>query len=173
MRNFYSNFSVAFVGRKYQVLENTEFLPRFSLIYDYAVVNGPQEALNRILSSGFKPGDSVFLEEDPGISMAYANGEVSLIKNIANEKILSIKSSKQAFLIVRENYHPDWKCYIDGKQEKVYKSNYIFYGVFIPEGKHEVRFVYESKIFNISCLLSFIGFLCFLGVVASFIIRRK
>ena len=73
---------------------------------------------------------------------------------IANEKVLDVKTSKEAFLIIRENYHPDWKCYIDGKKEKIYTANYIFYGVFVPVGEHEVRFVYESGVINIASLLS-------------------
>jgi hypothetical protein len=161
-KDFYSNFELAFMGREYQVLENRDFLPRFSLIHDYSVADSAGEALNKILLPGFEPGDIVFLEEEPEISLSKNTGELNIIENVLNEKILNVKTGKSAFLIVRENYHPDWKCYVDGKKEEIYRANYIFYGVFIPEGEHEVRFVFESRVFNIACLLSLMGFLTFL-----------
>jgi len=154
---FYSNFNVAFTGREYQVLENKDFLPRVSLIYDYTVIDSAEEILSQILSPAFIPGNIVFLEEKPEIILSQGSGEVNINKIIANEKVLNVKTDKAAFLIVRENYHSDWKCYIDGKKEKIYRANYIFYGVFMPEGEHEVHFVYESRIFNLSLLLYSIG----------------
>ncbi len=163
-RRFYSNFSVMFVGNSYQVLKNEGFLPGASLVYDYTTVGSAEEALNRILSSEFKPGNIVLLEEKPGVTLSEGSGEVNINKIIANEKILNVETDKPAFLIIRENYHSDWKCYVDGKKEKIYRSNYLFYGIFIPEGEHEVRFVYESRIFNLSLLLYVIGsiiFVCF------------
>ncbi len=159
---FYSNFKVVFLGRKYQVLENGNFLPRFSLIYDYSVVDNAGEVLNRILLHGFKPNEIALLEEEAEISISRDIGELDIIKNILNEKVLNVKTGKTAFLAVRENYHPDWKCYIDGKKQEIYRANYIFYGVFVPKGEHKIRFVYESGVFNIASLLSLIGFLTFL-----------
>jgi hypothetical protein len=161
-REFYSNFRPAFVTRKYRVLENTNFLPRFSLMYSFEVLDSAEEVLDRILSAGFKPGESVLLEDSPGFSVLEGEGELKIVRDIANERILDVKTDKRAFLIVRENCHPHWKCYIDGEQEKIYKANYVFYGVFVPEGEHEIRFVYESRIFNIISMFSLIGFIIFL-----------
>lgn len=172
-RKFYSNFNVAFEGRKYQVLENKEFLPRFSLIYDYTVVDSFPEALSKILSPEFEPGNFVFLEKEPKVSLEEDKGEVNILKSIANEKMLNVKTSKPAFLIVRENYHSDWKCYVDGRKEELYKANYIFYGVFVPEGEHKVRFVYKSKIFNIASLLSFVGFIGFITFIIAVAFLHK
>ncbi|MEJ2307609.1 MAG: YfhO family protein [candidate division WOR-3 bacterium] len=164
--DFYSNFEVAFTGQKFQVFENKNFLPRTSLIYNYLTADSAKDALNRILSKDLKPGNDVFLEEKPEISLSKGQGKANLVKNIANERIIEVKTDKPAFLIFRENYHPDWKCYIDNKKEKIYKANYIFYGVFVPEGEHKIRFVYESAIFNIASILSLIGFIIFLAALA-------
>jgi hypothetical protein len=159
---FYANFNVMFMGRSYQVLKNEDFLQLASLVYDYTVVDSAEEALSRILSSSFKPGSIVLLEEKPEVILSDGKGEVNIDKIIANEKVLNVKTDTPAFLIIRENFHPDWKCYIDGKKEKVYKANYIFYGVFVPSGNHTVQFVYESKVFNIAALISFLGFSIFI-----------
>ncbi|MEJ2568554.1 MAG: YfhO family protein, partial [candidate division WOR-3 bacterium] len=164
--NFYSNFEVAFVGQKYQVLENRSFLPRTSLIYGYTVADSSEEVLSKILSEEFEPGNKAFLEEKTEISLSKGKGKADLVKNIANERIIDVKTNNPAFLIFRENYHPDWKCYIDNKKEKIYKANYVFYGVFVPKGEHKVRFVYESGIFNVASILSLTGFLILLTACA-------
>jgi len=161
-KNFYSNFEVTFVEKKYQVLENKNFLPRNSLVHGYNLVDNAETALNMILSVEFEPGSVVFLEENPGFPLSKGGGEVSIVKSIPNEKVLDVKTDGVAFLVVRENYHPDWKCYIDGKEEKIYKADYIFYGVFVPEGEHEVRFIYESSIFYIASIFSLLGFIVFI-----------
>ncbi|MEO0293875.1 MAG: YfhO family protein [candidate division WOR-3 bacterium] len=173
--NFYSNFEVAFVGRKYQVLENRDFIPKFSLVDSFVVVRDPETVLNKVLSSKFEKDKVVFLEEEVErkISLSKELGKIEVIKNIANERVLNVETKEPSFLLVSENYHPDWKCYIDGKKEKIYKADYILYGVFIPEGKHKVSFVYESKVFNIASLLSFIGFLIFLGTFIVYFFRRR
>ncbi len=164
--NFYSNFEVAFVGHQYQVLENRNFLPRASLMYNYRVMDSAPEVLSKILSNELKSGDVVFLEKKVEIPVSKGQGETAIVKNIANERVIDVKTDKPAFLIYRENYHPDWKCYIDKKEEKIYKADYIFYGVFVPEGEHEIRFVYKSVIFNFVSVLSLIGFLGFLTALA-------
>ncbi|MBN1694562.1 YfhO family protein [candidate division WOR-3 bacterium] len=164
--NFYSNFEVAFVGRQYQVLQNKNFLPRASLMYNYIIMDSSPEVLSKILSNELKTGDVVLLEEKVEIPVSKGQGEVEIVKNIANERVVDVKTDKPAFLIYRENYHPDWKCYIDNKKEKIYKADYIFYGVFVPEGEHEVRFIYKSAIFNFVSVLSLIGFLSFLTALA-------
>jgi uncharacterized membrane protein YfhO len=124
------------------------------------------EVLSKILSNELKSGDVVFLEKKVEIPVSKGQGETAIVKNIANERVIDVKTDKPAFLIYRENYHPDWKCYIDKKEEKIYKADYIFYGVFVPEGEHEVRFVYKSVIFNFVSVLSLIGFLGFLTALA-------
>ncbi len=172
LRDFYSNFDVAFAGREYQVLKNESFLPRASLMYEYKVVDSAQDVLNEILSPEFIPGSIAILEKKPDITLSEGEGDVDVVRMIANEKVLEVKTSKTAFLIIRENYHPDWKCYIDGKKEKIYKANYIFYGVFVPEGEHELRFVYESRVFNIASLLSLLGVIIFL-TSAVFLLKKR
>ncbi len=162
LQKFYSNFDVVFVGRDYQVLKNEDFLPRASLVYDYTVVDSDEEALDEILSPEFNPGDIAILEEEPKITLSEDKGEVDIVRIIENEKVLDVKTSKTAFLIIRENYHPDWKCYVDGKEKEIYKANYVFYGVFVPKGEHEVRFIYQSNVFNIAAMITLLGFIIFL-----------
>jgi len=161
-KNFYSNFELAGKGERYEVLRNNNFLPRASLVYEYSVANSGAEVLDRVLSPTFKPGNVVVLEENSEEKLRQGEGFISVKEYQANERVFETVTEKESFFILRENYHPHWECYIDGKREKVYKANYIFYGVFVPEGKHTISFVYESSAFNLVAAMSFAGFLLFL-----------
>ncbi len=110
-------------------------------------------------------GKMAFLEEKSEFTISEGKGSVEIEKYIANDRVFKIVTDKPAFLIVRENHHPHWKCYINGEERKIYRANYVFYGVFVPEGEHIVRFVYDSPLFNIVTALSFAGFLIFLVAV--------
>ncbi len=164
-RTFYSNFEPVGSEGRYLVLKNTNYLPRASLVSNYSVVKTENEALNTVLSPTFNAGNIVILEDNPNEKNFDNKGSVSVIKYISNERIFKVSSEKSEFLLIRENYHPHWNCYINGEKEKVYRANYVFYGVFVPEGNHEVQFVYESKMFNIVSLFSLIGFLILISAV--------
>jgi hypothetical protein len=46
------------------------------------------------------------------------------------------------FLVFGTAYHPGWKALIDDTTAPIYRTNYIFQGVVVPEGKHRVVFSY-------------------------------
>jgi uncharacterized membrane protein YfhO len=39
-------------------------------------------------------------------------------------------------------YYPGWKVFVDNKEEKIYRTNFLFGSVFLKEGNHTVRFVF-------------------------------
>jgi hypothetical protein len=170
--DYYNNFEVAYKGQSFQVLKNNGYFGRASILHKYEVIGDEEDLLSYILSDDFIPGDYAILEEDAGIEIGGTMDSVRVMEYHSNERSFHVKTDSTAFFMMRENYHPDWKCYVDGEKEKIYRANYIFYGVFIPKGEHEVRFVYESGVFNIASLFSFIGFIIFLAAVA-FSFKKK
>lgn len=172
-REFYSNFQEEYVSGRYQILENENFLPLASLISNCRVMDDPEQILNRILSPEYTPGDTVYLEESVDFRNTEIDGKVKLEKFGQNVKILEVKTGKPAFLIIRENYHPDWKAFIDGKKTEVYRANYVFYGVFVPEGNHRVKFEYKSSVVTLAGTFSFSGLVIFLMSLIVFFILKK
>jgi hypothetical protein len=170
--DYYNNFEVAYKGQNFQVLKNNGYFGRASILHKYEVIGEEANLLSYILSNDFIPGDYAILEEDPLLEIGGTMDSVRVMEYHSNERSFHVKTDSTAFFMMRENYHPDWKCYVDGEKEKIYRANYIFYGVFIPKGEHEVRFVYESGVFNIASLFSFIGFIIFLAAVA-FSFKKK
>ena len=67
------------------------------------------------------------------------------------------------FLILADAYHPDWKVLVGGKEDKIYLANNLMRAVYLPEGKHEVRFTFEPVWFKTGLIL---GLLCLSAVIA-------
>lgn len=46
------------------------------------------------------------------------------------------------FEVYAESFDAGWHAFIDGKETKIYRTNYIFQGVVVPAGNHRVEFKY-------------------------------
>ena len=67
-----------------------------------------------------------------------------------------------------EVYYPAWKAYVDGEPVSLYRTNYLFRGVPVPEGEHTVELRYESATLRLGTALSlFTGLICVVLVAAN------
>jgi uncharacterized membrane protein YfhO len=115
------------------------------------------EILKHIIARSFNPREKAYVEEDvPPLSAVdstnMAQAEITSY-GIQDIRIKATAPSDQ-FLFISEIYYSAWKCYIDGQETKIYKTNYAFRGVVVPKGTHEIRLVYESRAFEIGRWLS-------------------
>jgi len=52
--------------------------------------------------------------------------------------------AKPTFLLVSENWYPDWHATVDGKATPVRRGDFAFLSVVLPSGAREVRFEFGS-----------------------------
>jgi uncharacterized membrane protein YfhO len=76
------------------------------------------------------------------------------------------------FLFFGATYLPGWKALIDGNEAKIYKTNYGFQGIVVPQGKHKVEFIYDPKTFIAGKYLSLLLNLLMFGGLG-FVIYKK
>ncbi|MDD5382530.1 MAG: YfhO family protein, partial [Candidatus Margulisbacteria bacterium] len=107
---------------------NRNVLPRAFLAPKAKIMKDRQKILDHIFSPQFKPREEIILEEDvPG-----AGG----------------------YWFVSEWFYPGWKAYVDGREARIYRANYMFRAVPLPPGKHEVEFVYDPLSFKLGAIVS-------------------
>ncbi len=60
-----------------------------------------------------------------------------------NEIIFNVNFSKPKFLVYNDAFSQNWKLWINGRSEKIYKANLGFKGIYLPAGPNhvELRFV--------------------------------
>lgn len=55
-----------------------------------------------------------------------------------------VDAGKGGWLIFGESYMPGWRAEIDGRDGELFRANYLFQGIYIPAGEHDVRFFYQD-----------------------------
>lgn len=153
--------------RGYAVYENKSVLPRVWLASKYEILD-ENEVLERMKGAEFNPRELVILEEDPGVppqDIQSDIGNVRILSYEPNKIICEASLQSPGFLILSENWHPDWKAYVDGKASKIFIADYILRAIWLDKGDHEVRFVCDSKYFRLGAWISFLSLLFFVGTL--------
>jgi hypothetical protein len=156
----------AFKSQETQMLvfENPSVLPRAFLV-NRAQVASQIDILNHLKNGDFAALDVAFVEKPLPITLDTVAGEV--MDNINRVKSLEYKNESVKFevdatgnnlLFLSEIYYPaGWKATIDGKETEIFKTNYAFRGVIVPQGKHTVEMRFTSSRFALGKNLSLAG----------------
>ncbi len=60
-----------------------------------------------------------------------------------NYTTASVNATGDTFINFAQTYDEGWSAYIDGKEVPVYRVNGYIQGIYVPEGKHEIKFSYR------------------------------
>ena len=58
---------------------------------------------------------------------------------------VSTQSNGPRLLVLSENYQSNWSVYVDGQEQPLVRANYVWKGVFLSAGSHDVEFRYRSN----------------------------
>lgn len=158
----------------YYLFKNEKAFPRFYYVNKIYIDNNPNYILRKIdeipydilKDTGFVQGNNKIKEKE--ISFNPNNRKINLIMYSPNVVTLESKNDSKQFLILNDTYDEKWMAFIDGQEEEIFKVNYLFRGVFIPSGKHEIKFIYFYKKLNIYLfitLLYLILLICILKII--------
>lgn len=174
---FPENSYSLFVQRgDWQVYENKEVVPRIFLTSDYVVLKDKNEIFNKIFNENFPSASKLILEEQPEIKLG-KNGiegaRLKLVSYDANRVSIETVTSEPKLLFLSDNYFPGWKARVDNKLTKIYRTDYTFRSVVVPQGKHLVEFTYEPESFYKGLKISLITMIMLLlGISVSVFVKR-
>jgi len=148
----------------WQVYENRNALPRFFMTGKYLVAQNKDEVLSKIYDENTNLRDTLILETEPALQIdSESKGDVELLSYEPQKVAFKTKSSGNSLLFLSDNYYPEWKASIDGKEAKVLIADYSFRAVEVPEGEHEVSFYYYPEKFLLGLKISALGLFALLG----------
>lgn len=118
--------------------------------------DGDQAVLKSLTRSTFDPTNEAVVQIDAKArktklkSGTTGEGGVPSVLITSNRSFLlratvSVNSSNDVLLVRTVKYHPNWQVFIDNKPAELLRANYLFQGVTIPPGKHEVLFEYKKE----------------------------
>jgi hypothetical protein len=87
----------------------------------------------------------------------------------------SAKSEKLA-LFSDIYYSAGWKCYVDGKESKYFRANYVLRAMIVPGGDHEIRFTFKPSSYYTANTVSLASSVILILLLAGYVvigIRKK
>jgi hypothetical protein len=126
------------------VYENPRALPRVMLVGESRKAD-----FASLVRDGWPadvdPRTTVLLESEPqGASpQARVGGSVRLVRYGNGEVVVAVDAPSGAFVVLNDVWHPWWYAMVDGAPAEVLKANVLFRAVWVPPGRHEVRFVFR------------------------------
>ncbi|MDP3998468.1 MAG: YfhO family protein [bacterium] len=165
---------------KTYVYENKAVLPRAMWVGEVKVVKGGEgKVFEAVLGEEFNPRREVVLEEEPvcgdgscrssppsdvlaplrvldgGPPLASPVAGKVEIKNYREQVVeIETEADKDGFLVLSDTYYPGWKATVDGVPKKIYRANFAFRAVEVPQGKHLVRFTFEPTYWRVGFWIS-------------------
>jgi len=169
-------YKLIFQHGRSQVYEKKDALPRAFIVHDFKVLTD-EKILETLINKDFDPLKTLLLEQQPQALPEEKLGKDEVFINedsyFDNQVLIKTNSFSDGFLFLSDTYYPGWKAYIDGKETKIYRANYTFRAIFVPEGIHEVKFLYNPNSFVIGSLISAGAALILFALTAvSFIYKR-
>lgn len=162
-----NSYSTLYNDQVYQVLENKKAYSRTFLVSKYAVEDNPQRILNKMFSANFDLDKEVVLENDPQIKLNSTSSSANILFYSPNKINIQTKSDGKALLFLSDTYYEGWSAYVDGKKTPIYRADFTFRAVVVPEGIHAVEFIYnpQSFIYGVIGFFSGLGMLILLAVL--------
>ncbi len=167
-----NSFRLVWQNNIWQIFEFKDVLPRIFWTSNYEVIKNDSALLSRLFDSKFNP-NTVLLEKNTTIKVdSNTTGTVKLLVYSPNTIKLETHSNGNGFIYLSDNYFPDFKVKIDGKQGEILRANYSFRAIPIVAGDHEVILYYDSTGVKFEFMIAVVVVLAsVLGVVV--LIKRK
>jgi len=157
-------------------LLNETYLPRAKLFYKTKFIRGgDSDILAYMNSPGYDHHNEVVLSTDVCYKAdcssleryGKGNGKAQITDYKFNKIEIDVESDREAILWLSEIWYPAWKATVNGKKTDVFKANYSFRAVVVPEGKSKVVFKFNSVYFNIGALISFLTLIVSLTILTA------
>ena len=72
-----------------------------------------------------------------------ARGTVSVSEPVPEQVILSTESETGGLVVLADRLEEGWTVTVDGRPAPVLRANFLFRGVLVPAGTHEIRWTYR------------------------------
>lgn len=86
---------------------------------------------------------------------------------------LTGEATKPAYLVVAENWYPDWHATVDGRNAPVHRADNTLLSVVVPPGAREVVFEFRSARYRLGRTISWLALFVTAGLIASPLVRQR
>lgn len=122
-----------------------------------------------LLSRDFDPRKVVYLPSEAKSQLNLTNAAEGTIRQAhftAQRADLEVEASGPTLLVLSQTYYHPWQAYVNGQPKPIWRANYAFQAIEVPQGTSTVKLVYQDKLFYWGLGLSSVALLgCLVGVI--------
>ena len=163
--NYVKDYKKVYDDGFYEIYENPNYYPKFYFVSSYKISKNPiidvRNFENKLVFEN-EPDEKINHNEE-------IRANVEILKFSENYVKLKVVLENPSYLVFSENYHHQWKAYVNGKEKKVYRVNWTQMAIALNKGDYIVEFVYKPSLELLSLTFYILGFII-LGL--SFILFR-
>jgi hypothetical protein len=164
------NFRQVYANDRVRVYENTEVYPRAYFVDAVRSERDPSIVLQTVTAPGFDGRHEALIEaaQPPALGPVASGAPpatVSFTNYTPNQIALATSTSEPRFLVLSEMYFSGWHAYVDGVETPIYRTNYLFRGVFVPPGQHTLVFAYHPTSVLAGATISLLALVLAAGLV--------
>jgi len=102
------------------------------------------------------------------------NEKIELTSYQPNELIYKSNAREEKLAVFSEIYYPaGWKSYIDGKESKYFRTNFLLRGMVVPAGDHEIKFVFAPASYFTGNKISLASSVLLILLIAGYLVYGK
>ena len=173
-------YPLRFEGARFRLYENPQALPWFYLVPEAEVLDSGEAVLARLLSGRGDPQRVALLENAPAVRLDgagdRAGDRVERLAYDPKDGLIRLRthSAGARVLVVSENYQSNWSVWVDEQEAEMLRVNYVWKGVALSAGEHEVEWRYFSPVLAGARVAVLLGLVVVVGVgVAAWRQRRR
>ena len=101
------------------------------------------------------------------------NEKIVLVSYQPDELVYKSTAKEEKLAIFSEIYYPaGWKCFIDGKENKYFRADWVLRGMIVPAGDHEIKFTFKPSSYYTGNKISLASSVLLILVIAGYFFTR-
>ncbi len=142
----------------------------------YMVENANQElsAINSFNPAGEAVIDNIFKDQvTKTLYPVNDNDTIELVSYKPDEIVYRYNATGDKLTVFSEIYYPaGWESFIDGKESKYFRTDFVLRGMVVPGGQHEIRFVFRPASYIVGNKISLASSVLLILLFAGYIVNR-
>ena len=119
-----------------RVYKNINAYPRTFFVENVIYSEKPEEAIKKIFSENL---ETTAIVEDK-LEGEFIKGKAEIVSFRENKITIKTENEGEGFLVLVETFYPSWRAKIDGKDTRVYRTDFNFRGIIVPKGEQTIEF---------------------------------
>jgi hypothetical protein len=139
---FEKELTKVYEDEQFDVYKNDTAVPRFGVYYDVISSVSEDRILSMLKTHDVDTSKTLLFEEQLPIQLEAGTGSAKLVDSTVNSERFSVTTDKPAVFYISDSFYPGWKAQVNDVDTHIYRANYNFRGILVPQGESDVIFSY-------------------------------